>query len=232
MSYLFSAEVAVVLAGGCYVLGYLIINQIGLRLMVMLGTALYIWYYSVVADEPLWEAIYLSLMIGAANLLGLLGLYLRQSPIMIPREYRDLYANFGDLPPGDFRELMARAERRRCSATEEVTTEGQAVTRLVYVVSGGIEVKKKGDRFPLPAGIFIGEVAFLTGRVASATSWVAKGAEVIEWKVADLRRYSARKPRFKLALEAMISKDLAAKVTYAVAPHPREWHPELGETSV
>ena len=231
MSNLVSAEVAVYLAGGCYVLGYLIINQVGLRLMVLLGTAFYILYYAIVSDEPLWEAIYLSLLIGGANLLGLLGLYLHRSKIMIPAGYRDLYANFGDLPPGDFRALMARAERRRLSGVEEVTTEGQAVTRLIYVVSGGIEVEKMGDRFQLPAGIFIGEVAFLTGRVASATSWVAAGAEIVEWSVADLRRRSARKPRFKLALEAMISKDLAAKVTYAVAPHSKEWRPELGETS-
>ena len=231
MSNLISAEVAVYLAGGCYVLGYLIINQVGLRLMVLLGTAFYILYYAIVAAEPLWDAIYLSMGIGAANLLGLLSLYLHRSKIMIPAAFRDLYGHFGDLPPGDFRALMARAERRRLSDSEEVTTEGQAVTRLIYVVSGGIQVEKKGDRFPLPAGIFIGEVAFLTSRMASATSWVAAGAEIVEWNVADLRRHSARKPRFKLALEAMISKDLAAKVTYAVAPHSKEWRPEMEESS-
>ncbi len=231
MSYFFSAEVAVFLAGGCYVLGYLIINQVGLRLMVLVGTMFYIWYYAVAADEPLWEAIYLSLLIGLANILGLLGLYLRRSRIMIPRQFRDLYENFGDLPPGDFRDLMALAELRVLSEVEEVTTESQAVSRLIYVVSGGIEVEKRGDRFPLPAGIFIGEVAFLTGRTASATSWVAAGAEVVEWNVADLRKRSVRKPRFKLALEAMISKDLAAKVSHAVAPHSKEWRPALNETT-
>ena len=67
--------------------------------------------------------------------------------------------------------------------------------------------------------------------MASATSWVAAGAEIVEWNVADLRRHSARKPRFKLALEAMISKDLAAKVTYAVAPHSKEWRPEMEGSS-
>lgn len=224
---LFSPEVVVFLAGGSYVLGYLIINQVGLRLMVLLGTGFYLWYYAIVADQPLWEAIFLSLMIGVANVLGLMALYLRRSRFMIPSQFQDLYEHFNDLPPGDFRELMMHGRRRTLTESEEVTSEGKPVTRLFFVISGGIEVEKRGDQFPLPAGIFIGEVAFLTGRVASATSWVAAGAEVLEWEVAVLQKRAARKPRFRLALEAMISKDLAAKVAHAVAPHSKEWRPEL-----
>ena len=38
----------VLAAAGMFVLGYLIINQIMLRAMLLVGTALYIWYYVVV----------------------------------------------------------------------------------------------------------------------------------------------------------------------------------------
>lgn len=38
----------VLAAAGMFVLGYLIINQIMLRAMLLVGTALYIWYYAVV----------------------------------------------------------------------------------------------------------------------------------------------------------------------------------------
>ena len=228
MENLFTPDVVVFLAGACYVLGYLIINQVGLRLMILLGTCFYTWYYSIAADEPLWAALYLSIMIGAANLIGLFGLYLRRSRLLIPRAFQDLYAHFGDLPPGDFRELMARCDRRRLTTREEVTKEGTAVERLIFVISGKIDVEKRGDRFPLPSGIFIGEVAFLTGRAASATTWIEAGAEILEWDVEDLRRHSRRKPRFQLALEAMISKDLAAKVAHAVAPMEKEYRPEMG----
>lgn len=225
MDNFFTPDVVVFLAGAAYVLGYLIINQVGLRLMILLGTCFYTWYYFIASDEPLWSAVYLSVMIGVANLIGLLGLYLRRSRLLVPRAFQDLYGHFGDLPPGDFRDLMARCKRRRTENREVVTREGAPVEHLIYVISGGIDVEKKGDRFPLPSGIFIGEVAFLTGQGASATTWVEAGAEILEWDVADLKARSRRKPRFRLALEAMISKDLAAKVAHAVAPMGEAYRP-------
>ena len=229
MSNILSPEVSVVLAGGCYVLGMVIINQVALRLMVLLGTFFYIWYYTVAAETPLWEAIYLSLGIGVANLIGLLGLYLNQSKLLIPNSFRDLYQQFEGMPPGDFRDLVARADRKVLTEKLEVTLEGQPVSQLTYVVSGGIDVEKRGDRFPLPARIFIGEVAFLTGQSASATTWVSEGAEILQWDADMLRQRSQKKPRFKLALEAMISKALAATVAEAVAPPSEEWRARVAE---
>ena len=41
---------------------------------------------------------------------------------------------------------------------------------------------------------------------------------MLVWDVAALRRKAVRKARFRLALEAMVSRDLAHKVAYAVAP--------------
>ena len=52
---------------------------------------------------------------------------------------------------------------------------------------------------------------------------LTEGAEVLEWRFDTLRRQAARNTRFKLALEAMISSDLARKVSYAVAPQSGPW---------
>ncbi len=51
------SDFLVVAAAGMFVLGYLIINQILLRTMLLIGTGFYIWYYAVVDDAPLWPAI-------------------------------------------------------------------------------------------------------------------------------------------------------------------------------
>ncbi len=48
-------ETVVLLAGAALTIGYLIIHQVMLRLMVLLGTALYIVYYAIVADTPCRE---------------------------------------------------------------------------------------------------------------------------------------------------------------------------------
>jgi hypothetical protein len=51
-----------------------------------------------------------------------------------------------------------------------------------------------------------------------ATTTISAGAEVLRWDVDDMRQNIARNPRFKLAIDAMLSYDLARKIGEAVAP--------------
>lgn len=204
--------------GACYVVGLLIINQIILRLLLMCGTAFYIVYYAYVADQPLWEAIYISAMIGCANLFGLFGLLARNSRLAIPRAHSDIYDRFPGLPPGDFRTLMRHAKRYRLDTQTKLTTQGAPMTRLFYTLSGDACVTKNNDSFVIPAGVFVGEIAYLTGQPASATTALSQGAEVLEWSSTDLRRLSQKSSRFKMALNATLSVDMAQKVARSVAP--------------
>lgn len=214
-------------AGTFYVLGLLIINQVALRLLVLTGTCFYMAYYMTIAAEPLWEAFYISVLIGLANVTGLAGLLARRSRLALPRAHRDVYAHFPSLPPGDFRTLMRHARRYVSEEERELTVEGSPVMRLYYVVSGKCAIRKQGDRFEMPAGVFVGEVAYLTGQRASATTRLEAGSEVLEWSFADLRYAASRSVRFKLALDAVLSLDLAQKVAMSVAPFSPAWRPEL-----
>ena len=223
LSDLVPPEYIVLMAGGALTLAYLIINQVVLRVFILAGTALYIWYYWVVADAPLWTAIYTSLAMGVANLIGLGNLFWRQSRFAVPHAHRDIYSRFANLPPGDFRELVTRARRFRREADTLLTREGAPVDRRYYVISGDLTIEKRGETFHMPSGVFVGEVAYVTQQTSAATSRLTEGAEVLEWEFATLRRRSARASRFKLALEAMISRDQAMKVASAVAPRQADW---------
>ena len=86
-----------------------------------------------------------------------------------------------------------------------------------------------GDEFQMPAGVFVGEVAYLNNTNSAASTWVKEGSEILQWDVSTLRQKAARKDRFRLALEAVLSKDLAAKVAFAVAPQSAQWRPQLSE---
>ncbi|MDA5094581.1 cyclic nucleotide-binding domain-containing protein [Aliiroseovarius sp. KMU-50] len=209
------SDVLVLMAAGLFVLGYLVINQIGLRLMLLLGTVLYIWYYAIVEDTPLWSAVWASTATGIANLIGLLSLFYRRSRWAIPKKFRDIYSQFDALPPGDFRKLMGASKRLIRKAGHQLTEEGSQVHTIYYVINGSVEVEKFGSRFSIPDGIFIGEVAYLTGNRASASTYLSRDSEVLEWDVAELKQRASRDPRFRLALDAMISLDLAGKVARA-----------------
>lgn len=212
------SDYLVLAAAGAFVLGYLIINQVILRLMLLLGTALYVWYYAVAADTPLWPAIWASTATGTANIIGLFSLWLRNSPLSIPKRYKDIYAHFDILPPGDFRKLTRAAKRHIRPAGYELTHIGRRVNTMYYVVNGGVNIDKNGDVFTLPDGIFLGEVAYLTGNRASATTWLSQDSDVLEWDIGLLKQRATSDVRFRLAMDAMISLDLAGKVARAGSP--------------
>ena len=218
-------------AGACYVMGLLIINQIILRLLLMCGTGFYMVYYAFVADQPLWEAIYISGLIGCANMFGLVGLLARNSRLAIPRAHSDIYHNFPGLPPGDFRTLMRHAKRYRLDAPTKLTTEGAPMTRMFYTLSGETWITKKHDSFMIRPGVFVGEVAYLTDQRASATTVMSKGSEVLEWSSADLRRLSQKSTRFKMALNATLSVDMAQKVAFSIAPSEVTSHPDQAKAN-
>ena len=220
-------EAVILAAGGVFTIGYLITNQIALRLMILLGTSMYVYYYFTAADTPLWEAIYTSVVMGTANLIGLGSLLWHRSRLAVPVAHRDIYPLFDGLPPGDFRDLVRQAHRHTLTERTQITTEGLKGGKLYFVISGQTDIVKRGERFAMPPHLFVGEVAYMTGRPSAATARLPAGSEVLEWDVETLRRKAARNARFQLAVEAMISKDLAAKVAFAVAPHRHDWRDDI-----
>lgn len=205
-------------AGALYTLGYLIINQVILRLMIGAGSLAYIGYYFTVAEAPLWGAIAATGLILTANAIGLASLLLQNAVWTVPRAHRDIYPLFAPLGPGDFRALMRRGHRHRLTEDTVATTMGQTTNTVYFVIAGDYAVEKFGLGFSMHGPTFVGEVAHLMDAPSAATTTFPAGLEVITWDRAALTDRARRSPRFKLALEAVMSRDLARKVALAVAP--------------
>ncbi|SLN20806.1 Crp/Fnr family transcriptional regulator [Pseudooctadecabacter jejudonensis] len=217
MTEIFTPAVLITCAGATFGLGYLIINQMALRLMMLIGSGFYLAYYATAADLPLWGAIYTTAAMMVANVIGITALVARRFRLSLPRAHVDIYPHFDVLTPGDFRLVMKHAERLTLTEDTLITEEGAAVSHVYYVVSGTVTVTKRGLTFPLPDGLFVGEVAYLLGRPSVASTHLRAGAEVIRWDLGHLAQTARRNPRFKLAIDAMLSRDLASKVAEAVA---------------
>lgn len=214
-------DILVLGAGISFVLAFLIINQVMLRIILLIGTLLYIWYYAVAADTPLWMAIWVSVANLIANMIGLSVLLGSRSRAALPKGFADIYDRspvFQDLPPGDFRALMKMARRYTADTDITLTREHQRGEKLFYILDGVARVEKLGNHFDMPGQFFVGEVAYLLNTNSAATTVVNSGTEIIEWTFKDLRAGSRKKVRFKLALESLISRDLANKVSLAVSP--------------
>lgn len=221
LSQYLTPSVLVLIAGGVQIFGYLLINQTHLRLTMLCSTTLYILYYATVAASPLWEAMAISSLTLLSILIGLVALYARNASWAVPEAHRDIYPLFGSLQPGDFKHVMHLARRETIADTRMVTREGEVPENLYYVTRGTFYVRKGDMRFEVPGPTFIGEVAYLRGGASAATTTLPSGVEVVVWSRATLARSIRRAPRVKLAMDALISRDLATKVSLAVSPDAR-----------
>ena len=61
-----------------------------------------------------------------------------------------------------------------------LTTAGTTVDTLYYIIDGAIEVEKLSSRFSIPKNSFVGEVAYMTGNLASASTFLASDSLVLE----------------------------------------------------
>lgn len=199
-----------------YVVGFVLKNQIALRLLVLAATFLYIAYYYYHPAEPLWGAIFASLMILAANLTGLGRILYGRLRIAIPPDQLAIFDAMARLHPGEFRRLMRLGAVRKADEETLLTTEGETPGRIFFVSEGETTATKSGESFRIPAKHFIGEVGFVLGAPASASVTVSKGAVFVEWDKARLRAALVRNAELERAFEALLSQDMAVKVAAGV----------------
>lgn len=194
------------------ILGFLMRDQISLRLLVLAGSGFYLLYYFIVAEQPLWDAIVGTTTIASANLLGLVALLLSRARFSVPETQRDLLDALRPLEPGLFRRLMRAGELVRAEAARPMTEEGAAPDALWFVAEGRVAIDKFGESVEIEGPCFIGEIAWLQGVPATATTRLLPGARAVRWPREPLRRETRRSPRLATALEALIAQDMARKV--------------------
>ncbi len=192
--------------------GFFFKEQVILRGLVILGTLFYIAFYFLVPAQPMWDAIFWNSLLVAVNFAYLFMLLRDRKPgFMSPRE-QALYNVFGRLSPGQFRRLARHADWKVAGNDSVLTVEGLPVTSLYYVFSGKLEITKRGKSRTREGDMFVGEVAYLQKRRASATVKLAKGTKYVEWSSGSLNKMLGRDSEMNTAMLAVLSADLADKV--------------------
>ena len=218
--YIFETSLLVHAATLTYVLGFLFRNQIALRLLVLGGTVLYILYYYFHTASPLWDAIFGSVLIGVATTYGLIMLLHSKLPIGFSRTDREIFAKFDSLEPGQFRQLMRAGEMTFTSEFTVLTRQDQIAEKMYFVLNGAIEVRKGQTVFSVPDHSFVGEIGFVLDRPASAHAVLPNGGSFIAWDRQALAALLERKPMLRQAFNALVTQDIASKLSTSVRLEP------------
>jgi len=211
-----SAGIIVVAAAAMQTIAYVFSSQIALRLFLLIGTFLYLVYYFVAADDPLWPAIFGTVCIGITSIYGLLRTLINRSTLTIPRSEMPIYEKIGDIEPGAFRKLMKYAQIKTFESRVLMTEFGVVPQQIYFTLKGDVDVTKSKFSFEIGPNNFIGEISIIGGFSASATVHSRPGTTVVVWNRAQLLDMMKKDERFRIAVEALFSKDMAFKLAQAV----------------
>lgn len=207
------SSLLIVGAVGTYVLGFLFRSPIYIRLLVVLGSVFYAWYYWVAGPEPLWDAIFGSALVAVASAQGVIQLAWSKSPSSVRKENRQIFQLMPSIEPGLFNKLMKSAKVLTVETPTILTREGARPEALWFLLAGEVVLERNTQSsVSFGKAAFIGELAWMLNDTASATVVAQPGARLIRWNHDDLCNLVKRSPRLEMALNAAIAHDIARKL--------------------
>ncbi|MEO0329179.1 MAG: cyclic nucleotide-binding domain-containing protein [Pseudomonadota bacterium] len=209
---IFSAALLIHFGALLYIIGFLVRDELILRLLVLGGTILYIFYYLLFPDRPLWDAIITSVILGAANLWVLFRIVFERTTLAMTDDEKDLYEVFSTLNPGQFRQIAKCATWHEVDQRKTLCLENQSAEHLYYLMSGNAMVEKGDKQFPIGSGNFLGEIAFILDGEYTATVFAEPDMKYVEWNNLELKKRMSKNAALNNALIALFNHDLARKL--------------------
>jgi hypothetical protein len=209
---IFTADNLVHIAAMATLVCYLFRDQIKLRSFAVLGDLLLATYYYFAFAEPLWNPLYWSIANVVINA-GMIVMLLRdrRMSLLSDNEMR-LFRGLETLSPGQFRKLLRLATWNEVNEVKQLTTEGEMLDTLYYVLDGKVSIGKQGRVMEAGPMLFIGEIAFLRDKAATATVHTANPSLYVSWKQSELRDLFRKNDDLKNAMGSLLSADMADKV--------------------
>lgn len=198
-----------------YLICFLFRDQIALRTFAIAGDFAYMAYYFTASSSPLWEAIFWIIPNMGINIVMIFLILRDRRMTVLSDDEMSLFQNLRGLSPGQFRRLMKLGKWRTLEEPVALTQEGQSLDQLHYVLKGDVEVDKSGRKIRVDPAVFIGELAYLRGKPATATVTAGREAVVVSWSHQDLRRAIAKDNDLSQSLATLLNADLAEKVARA-----------------
>jgi CRP-like cAMP-binding protein len=196
-------------------LGFLFRNQLILRLLVLGGDCVYILYYYFAPEVPLWGAIFWSSMFTVVNVVMIWRIFMDEMQSSLQAHERKLFDLLVDLTPGQFRKFVAAGRQEVTASPLVITRENEPLDQLYFISEGRVTIEKGGHRLVSDAKTFIGEIAFLLARPATATVTLEPGCQYCVWESKALRSVLHGNAELKNALSAAMNRKLAEKVAQA-----------------
>ena len=182
--------------------------------------------YFLFQREILWPPVVWAGVFIAINGYQIARIYLERRPVVLSDDEQRLYElGFRSLRPRDFVSLTLAGEWRDGVIGDKLLTEGQLVESISIPISGSLEVRRRDDYLGrLESGQIIGSTLALTGSPSPVDAAFTRPGRYMLWPLSSIRTFLDKRPELRVALQALVNRDLAAKIE-TLAHGSTERHP-------
>jgi hypothetical protein len=202
------------LANVLYVVSYLVTDILWLRVLAVAG-GLSSLTWTLTAPTPSATLIGWTLVYNTINVVQIARLWHERRPVQLDAGAQVLYAAaFRTLTPREFQRLLAAGQWQEAPAKTVLVEADTSPGRILVLASGHAAVTVDGRAIAtLGPGQFAGEMSYLTRARTTAAVETLEPVRFVSWRTADLERFLGRHAELRAALQVVLGRDLALKLT-------------------
>ena len=197
-------------AFGLIAFSFLVKDILWLRLVSILASGFGMAYNYFIPSEPMWLAINWNFIFIAVNLYHISVLIYEKRPVHMKPKDEELYSTlFKDMTPVEYLKISRAAHWETLEPGKIIITQGMPVPDLYLIYNGTVDVRVN-DKIAaeLRDGEFVGEMSFLTEKVATATCEVKHEAQCLVWKQREFKELLKRNPSLYYTIQSLLSNQL------------------------
>ena len=192
---------------------YLMTRIFWLRVAAVIGLFLEIAYFRLTGGDLKagigWDLIFIGI-----NVYQLLWLVRERARLRLPEKDAPLLREaLSGLDDAQIAKLLTAAEWKDAIAGDVLTKQDAAVDSLYFLCSGRASVEVNGSFVTyLEKGSFVGEIAYLTNNLATATVVIDEPGRILAFSKQRMAKVSAADGQISSIIYQLLGRDLANKV--------------------
>jgi len=202
------------LAFGLIAFSFLVKDIFWLRIVSIIASLFSVFYNYVIPLEPMWLAINWNFIFIVVNIYHIAIILYEKREVKMDDKNQELYDTlFSEMTPVEYLKISRAAKWEMVKAGQRIITQGMPVPDLYLIYNGTVDVLVDKEQIAeLKDGEFVGEMSFLTEKVATATCKVKYDAQCLVWKQREFKELLKRNPSLYFTIQSVLSAQVSDKL--------------------
>ena len=202
------------LAFGLIAFSFLVKDIFWLRILSILASLFSVFYNYTIPTEPMWLAINWNFIFVGVNLYHIGIILYEKREVKMDEKDEELYQTiFKEMSPVEYLKISRAAKWETLKPGKRIITQGMPVPDLYLIYNGTVDITIDNEHIAqLKDGEFVGEMSFLTEKVATATCKVKYEAQCLVWKQREFKELLKRNPSLYFTIQSVLSAQVSDKL--------------------